>query len=141
MIAPPKYLVLGLGSPTIGSFTHFQAKASPNIRFLPRRLLLDDAIASSVLIISISIGDKRQFLNDLGVPGSLFRDLDLELDVCEAHCPITVHVLSRSSNSTLMFQGAILGLKIPERSTAGNCEKCGGGYTHKTGCPEISVLK
>lgn len=106
---------LGFPTTTLAAAATANIQTQPQVPFRGRRLAIPSDIAGSILVNDLKIGNASMFPNSNPVPGRMFSELavgiDLNLDTAQISQVVSLNV-TNTSGGAVTFNAAIIGTVV-----------------------------
>ncbi len=106
---------LGFPTTALAAATTANIQTQPQVPFRGRRLAIPSDIAGSILVNDLKIGNASMFPNSNPVPGRMFSELavgiDLNLDTAQISQVVSLNV-TNTSGGAVTFNAAIIGTVV-----------------------------
>jgi hypothetical protein len=106
---------LGFPTTTIAAGATANVQTQPQVAFRGRRLVIPSDIAGALLVNDLKIGNASMFPNSNPIPGRMFSELavglDLNLDTAQISQVVSLNVTNTSAGS-LTFNAGIVGTVV-----------------------------
>jgi len=106
---------LGFPTTAIASLATANIQTQPQVAFRGRRLVIPSDIAGSILVNDLKIGNASMFPNSNPIPGRMFSELavglDLNLDTAQISQVVSLNV-TNTSGGALTFNAGIVGTVV-----------------------------
>jgi hypothetical protein len=106
---------LGFPTTALAAATTANVQTQPQVPFRGRRLAIPSDIAGSILVNDLKIGNASMFPNSNPVPGRMFSELavgiDLNLDTAQISQVVSLNV-TNTSGGAVVFNAAIIGTVV-----------------------------
>jgi hypothetical protein len=106
---------LGFPTTTIAALATVNLQTNPQVPFRGRRLVIPSDIAGSILVNDLKVGKNSMFPTSNPVPGRMFTELgvgvDLNLDTAQISQIVSLNV-TNTSNAQVIFNAGMIGTAV-----------------------------